>query len=64
MKMAVLWHVALAVWYKFTNVPEVLAASVIVLMMEAASTSEKSLTSTRLQAQHLRRPPFSKYSMN
>jgi hypothetical protein len=30
----------LVVWLKFTDVLEVLAASIIALMMEAASTSE------------------------
>jgi hypothetical protein len=31
------------VWYKFTDVSEVLAASIIALMMEAASTCETSV---------------------
>jgi hypothetical protein len=30
-------------WWKFTDVSEVLSASIIALMMEAASTSETSL---------------------
>jgi hypothetical protein len=33
----------LVVWQKFTNVSEVLAASIIALMMEAARTSETSV---------------------
>jgi hypothetical protein len=36
-------------WYKFTNVSEVLAASIIIaLIMEEASTSETSVDLTRL----------------
>jgi hypothetical protein len=31
------------VWWKFTDVSEVLAASIIAPMMEAANTSEKSV---------------------
>jgi hypothetical protein len=31
------------VWYKFTDILEVFAASIIALMMEAASTSETSV---------------------
>jgi hypothetical protein len=31
------------IWYKFTSVSEVLAASIIALIMEAASTSETSV---------------------
>jgi hypothetical protein len=46
-KMAVLWVVALLVWCKFTDVSEVLAASIIALMMEAASTSETHENSCR-----------------
>jgi hypothetical protein len=39
--MAVFWVVApRVVWYKFTNVLEVLAASIIIRTMEAARTSE------------------------
>jgi hypothetical protein len=33
MKMAVFWDVALRVWYKFTDVSEVLTASVVALML-------------------------------
>jgi uncharacterized membrane protein (DUF373 family) len=44
-KMAVLWVLRRVVWLKFTNVSEILAASmialvIIALMMEAASTFE------------------------
>jgi hypothetical protein len=41
MKMAAFWVVAMCCLVEFTNVSEVLAASIIrVMMMEAASTSE------------------------
>jgi hypothetical protein len=45
MKMAVFWVVTRVVWLKFTNVSEVLAASIIIiaLIMDAASTSGTSV---------------------
>jgi hypothetical protein len=38
------------VWQNFAYISEVLAASIIALMMEAAITSETSVTSTRLHS--------------
>jgi hypothetical protein len=43
MKMAVLWFVAPCSLVKFTDVSEVLAASIITLLTEAAGTSETSV---------------------
>jgi hypothetical protein len=43
MKMAVSWFLRRVVWWKFTDVSEVIAASIIALMMKAANTSEKSV---------------------
>jgi hypothetical protein len=42
--MTVFWDVRRVVGYKFTDVSEVLAASIITLMMGAASTSETSVS--------------------
>jgi hypothetical protein len=43
MKMAVFWDAMLCVWWKFTDVAEVLAESFIRVVTQTASISEMSV---------------------